>query len=31
MDGFFEFGLILIALIRWELTGMDDEVSTLPQ
>ena len=31
MDEFFESGLIPIALIRWEMTGMDDEMRTLLQ
>ena len=29
MDEFFESGLIPMALIRWEMTGLDDEVSRL--
>ncbi len=29
MDEFFESGLIPISLIRWEMTGLDDEVSKL--
>ncbi|MBT5221140.1 MAG: DUF885 family protein [Woeseia sp.] len=29
MDEFFESGLIPMSLIRWELTGLDDEVSKL--
>ena len=31
MDEFFESGLIPISLIRWEMTGMDDEMRTLLQ
>ncbi len=31
MDEFFESGLIPISLIRWEMTGMDDEMKTLLQ
>ena len=31
MDEFFESGLIPISLIRWEMTGRDDEMSTLLQ
>ena len=31
IDEFFESGLIPIALIRWEMTGMDDEMRTLLQ
>ena len=31
MDEFFESGLIPISLIRWEMTGRDDEMRTLLQ